>query len=170
MPVEAGAGGAPAPNVSFEWAQSLPRRGMCSSGVFVGTFMCIVQNSLPSRIDGTIVLELVGPSENQLLDVGNGTVTLLVDPSGSTAINTKVTGKVECMGRLFTGEIPETTFTPDQSGVLFQLFSGLLCASGNTAQGKLVGLLDTNSLGLAGDVTLMIGTCNCAGKFDLRAQ
>ena len=170
MPVEAGAGGAPAPNVSFEWAQSLPRRGMCSSGVFVGTFMCIVQNSLPSRIDGTIVLELVGPSENQLLDVGNGTVTLLVDPSGSTAINTKVTGKVECMSRLFSGEIPETTFTPDQSGVLFQLFSGLLCASGNTAKGTLVGKLDANSLGLAGDVTLMIGTCNCAGKFDLRAQ
>lgn len=159
-----------APQVSFDWMETVPSRGMCNGAVFVGSFVCTVQNSLPSRIEGTIVLDLTGPSESQQLDVANGTVTLLVDPSGTTAINAKVSGRVACMGRTFIGEIPETTFTPTQSGVLFQLFSGLLCASGNTAKGILGGKLDADALSLTGNINLMIGTCNCAGTFDLRAQ
>ena len=159
-----------APKVRFDWMETLPSRGMCSGAVFVGSFSCTVQNSLPTRLDGTIVLDLVGPSETQQLDVANGTVTLLSDPSGNTAINTKVTGKVACMSRSFSGEIPETMFTPDQTGVLFQVFSGLLCASGNTAKGTLEGKLDPDALSLTGTVTLMIGSCSCAGTFDLRAQ
>jgi hypothetical protein len=170
MPVESGVGGSVAPRVHFDWTETSSSRGMCSGAVFVGGFSCTVQNSLPTRIDGTIVLDLVGPSEAQILDAANGTVTLLVDPSGMTAINTKVTGKLACMNRSFTGEIPETMFTPDQTGVLFQVFSGLLCASGNTAKGTLDGKLDSDALSLAGNVMLMIGTCSCAGTFDLRAQ
>ena len=60
--------------VSFDWVETLPSRGMCSSAKFVGSFSCTVQNSLPTRIEGTIVLELAGPSEMQQLDVASGTI------------------------------------------------------------------------------------------------
>lgn len=170
MPVESGVGGVVARDVHFDWMETVPNRGMCSGAVFVGSFACTVQNTLPTRIEGTIVLELAGPSEMQQLDVASGTVTLLVDPSGMTAINTRIAGRVACMDRIFIGQIPETMFTPTQSGVLFQLFSGLLCASGNTAKGILTGKLDADALSLAGDVRLTVGSCICDGTFDLRAQ
>jgi hypothetical protein len=155
----------------FEWTQKLP--GMCSGANYVGSVSCNVQNGIPgTRIDGTLVLDLVGPSESQELDVGKGTLNLLVDPTNMVSLMTAVTGTASCMDKSLTGEVPETMFTGDQVGLPFQLLLGVFCGAGTTAtsiKGTLVGVLDPRG-SLFGDLALMIGTCICEGPFELRQQ
>ncbi|HKU44794.1 MAG TPA: hypothetical protein VJR89_41835 [Polyangiales bacterium] len=167
---QAGSGGHVRPDVRFDWTETVPGRGMCSGSVFIGSFNCTVQNSLPARLDGTIVLNLMGPNESQQLDAESGILAVTLDPTGMNNITAPVNGKVVCSNnRSFLGDVPPTMPTADQTGVLFQVFSGLLCASNNVVKGTLVGTLDADALSLRGDIMLGVGACNCRGTFDLRA-
>ena len=158
-------------NARFEWTQKLP--GMCSGANFIGSVSCNVQNGIPgTRIDGTLVLDLVGPSEAQELELKTGTLNLLVDPAGTSTLMTTVSGTASCMSRSFTGEVPETMFTGDQVGIPFQLLLGVFCGEGTIAtsiKGTLKGTLDRGGW-LSGELALTIGTCNCEGPFVLRPQ
>jgi hypothetical protein len=158
-------------NARFEWTQKLP--DMCTGANFIGSVSCNVQNGIPgTRIDGTLVLDLVGPSESQELQLETGTLNLLVDPAGMSSLMTTVTGTASCMSKSFTGEVPETMFTGDQVGIPFQLLLGVFCGAGtiaNSIKGTLTGELDRFGT-LSGELALMIGTCNCEGPFVLRPQ
>jgi hypothetical protein len=155
---------------TFEWGQTLP--GSCRGQNFVGTFSCIVQNSIPNtRIDGTLLVDFAAPSEAQTLDAQNSTLNLLTDPVNNASLMTPVTGKATCSTRLFKGDVPPTVFTGDQVGAGFQLIIGLFCGSGamgGTISGTLLGQLDGGTL--SGQMALTIGTCACEGPFNLRAQ
>jgi hypothetical protein len=168
---ESGTGTQVDQNARFEWTQKLP--GMCSGANFAGTVSCNVQNGIPgTRIDGTLVLDLVGPSEAQELELKAGTLNLLVDPAGMTSLMTAVTGTASCMSKSFAGEVPETMFTGDQVGIPFQLLLGVFCGAGTTAmsvKGTIAGVLDRGG-SLSGELALMIGTCSCEGPFVLRPQ
>jgi hypothetical protein len=161
-------------DVRFEWTQTLPGRGMCGAGKFIGPVTCNIEGGIPgTHLDGTLVLDLVGPSETQELDVETGSANFIVDPTNVVSLTVPVTGNAMCSNRFFAGEVPETTFTGDDVGLAFQLVLGVFCASGpmgNTAKGFLEGHLDPDSLSLMGDIRLTIGSCECSGPFDLRAQ
>jgi hypothetical protein len=173
MQGESGTGGTVDQNATFEWTQKLP--GMCSGANFLGTVSCNLQNGIPgTRIDGTLVLDLVGPSEAQELDVESGKLNLLTDPTNMSSLMMPVTGSASCMNKTFSGDVPETMFTPDQVGLGLQIL-GLFCGvatTDTTIKGTLIGQLDQgpNGLTLFGDMALTIGMCTCEGPFELRAQ
>jgi hypothetical protein len=109
--VEPAAAGAPAvdpgpsqapsaldPDVSFDWEQSLPGRGTCRAGVYVGTFQCVT-DGLPVLITGQVTLGFSGSSETQLLSVTDGSVGDL----WGELFNAGVQGELDCVEQEFSG-------------------------------------------------------------------
>ena len=161
-------------DVQFRWTETLPGRGKCAAGVYVGSYTCNTQNGIPgTHVDGTLVLRFVGPSELQQLDVEKGSVNLLVDPTSTVSFDAPVTGKVACTSKSFTGEIPEHMFSGEAFSLGTQLLLLGFCATAPTdssVKGTLQGKLDADGLSLTGDIVLTIGTCDCKGTYDLRTQ
>jgi len=156
-------------NVRFEWTETLPPADRCTGAFFLGSFSCPIDNSpLPSALDGTIWLDMVGPSELQLLESKAGVLTVPIAMDGATAITASANGRAVCTTRVFRGDIPEMTLSPDQTGLFFSLIAGLFCSAGNTVKGQMVGTLARDVL--SGTIAMNIGSCTCTGTFNLRAQ
>jgi hypothetical protein len=160
------------PDASFEWTATVPTRGVCTGGRFSGTFSCDLLNAplglpIPSRLEGTIVLELVGPTERQTLDVSQGTINVIT--ASPMSFDAGVKGTVTCSGNAFVGEVQETTVTKAQLGTPIEIIWVVQTPS-TTVQGSLAGRLDPQSLALAGEITIRISNGMCQGPFDLRAQ
>ena len=160
------------PNVRFEWTQTRPAPDRCAGGSFVGTFNCPVEDA-PLPLAGTIFLSMVGPSEMQILESEIGILNvplpgLVPDPMGLMGINTPVTGRAECIGRMFRGDIPEATLTAEQTGLLFSIATFLACSAGSTVTGQMVGQLAGDTV--SGQIAMTIGSCSCSGTFELRAS
>jgi hypothetical protein len=156
-------------HVTFEWTQKLP--GMCSGANFVGSVSCNLQNGAISgpRLDGTLVLNLVGPSESQELNVDSGSLNLILDPTGNVVLMSPATGTASCMNKTFLGAVPQRMFTTDEIGLGFQLVL-LLCGAGTTSlSGSVIGALDVQGR-LYGTLALTMGMCTCEGPFELRPQ
>lgn len=156
-------------DVRFDWTQKLP--GMCSGANFVGNVWCNLQNGglEGPRIDGTLVLNLAGPSESQELTVESGSsLNLILDPMGRLLMS-PVTGSLSCINKTFNGTVPERTFTDDETGLPFQIVL-LLCGGGESSlSGAVTGSLDADGV-LYGALSLTLGTCTCEGPFELRPQ
>jgi hypothetical protein len=168
MPGDSGAGGPIDQNVRFEWTQTLPPADRCAGAFFVGRFNCPIENSpIPSALDGTLWLDMVGPSEMQLLESKAGGLNVPLSMDNEVSITTGASGRAVCTSRAFRGDIPEMTLPPEQTGIFFSLIAGLLCSAGNTVKGTMVGTLARDVL--SGDIAMNIGSCTCRGKFEARA-
>jgi hypothetical protein len=84
------------PDARFEWTQSLPGRGTCRAGVYVGAFQCVT-DGLPVLITGQVTLTLAGSPESQLLTVLDGRVG---DLAGEL-FDADVEGELDCVDRHF---------------------------------------------------------------------
>jgi hypothetical protein len=159
------------PDAAFDWTATLPSRGMCAGGRFSGTFGCDLQNApllpIPSRVEGTIVLDLVGPTEAQTLDVATGTINIIT--ASPMSFDAGIEGAVLCAGNGFMGQVQETNVTQAQLGPLITFLWNVMTPNA-TLQGALGGRLDAQSLSLTGEITMLIGGGTCRGPFDLRAQ
>jgi hypothetical protein len=157
-------------NVKFEWTQKLP--GMCSGANFVGSVSCPLMSGgiQGPRLDGTLLLDLVGPSELQELKAESGSLNLILDPTGNVVLMSPANGTASCMNKTFMGAVPERTFMNDDTGLAFQLVLLTLCGAGTTTlSGSIVGSLDVDGR-LYGVLALTIGMCTCEGPFVLRPQ
>lgn len=157
--------------ITFDWTQKLP--GMCSPTNYLGTVTCSLQSGgiTVTRIDGTLVLDLVGPSESQELKVERGSLSLLPDASGGMSLTAPVTGSASCLNdKPFKGNIPPSTFTTEEIGLLQNVALVLLCATGdNSYMGGITGSIDTDGT-LNGLLALTLGSCVCESTFALRPQ
>jgi hypothetical protein len=156
--------------VTFEWTQKPP--AMCSASNYVGTVACALANGglTVTGIDGTLVLDLVGPSESQELKVEKGTLTLLPGASNGMPLTAAVTGTASCATKQFSGMIPQRDFSPDEIGVLQNVALVLLCATdSNSYKGAILGDLEADG-SLSGTLSLTLGSCECISQFRLRPQ
>jgi hypothetical protein len=157
--------------VKFEWKQKLPGE-MCTGANFVGSVSCPLTSGgiQGPRLDGTLLLDLVGPSESQELKAESGSLNLILDPTGSVVLMSPANGTASCMTKTFNGAVPERTFTSDETGLAFQLVLLTLCGAGTSSlSASIVGSLDADGR-LRGTLALTIGTCICEGPFVLRPQ
>lgn len=156
--------------ITFEWTQKPP--AMCSASNYVGTVACALANGglTVTLINGTLVLDLVGPSESQELKVEQGTLSLLPDATNGMSLTASVTGTASCVTKHFSGMIPQRDFTPDEIGVLQNVAVVLLCATdSNSYKGAILGDLQPDG-SLDGTLSLTLGNCVCESQFRLRPQ
>lgn len=159
------------PEAAFDWTATLPSRGTCTGGRFSGTFSCDLLNApllpIPSRVEGTIVLDLIGPTEAQTLDVERGTINVIT--ASPMSFDAGVEGAISCADNGFSGKLREANVTQEELGPLITFLWNVMTPN-TTVQGDLVGRLDAQSLSLTGEIMMNIGGGMCRGPFDLRAQ
>jgi hypothetical protein len=93
------------PSVTFNWVQTLPGRGTCKEGVYVGSFQCTLDGLPPLPIAGQIVFTLDGSTEDQLLSITEGK---FADLTGAL-FQAKLAGSLDCLRRSFSAMTQEGT-------------------------------------------------------------
>jgi hypothetical protein len=151
---------------SFDWARTEPGGGGgCVGGLYQGAFSCAPEGLNVIPIEGSMTVELIGPTEGQTLDVSFGSLQSV--PAGGTGFEAVVTGKVACAGYTFMGKVEEVPVTVEQLGVVVQILWNVGTPS-TTLSGYLVGRLTPQSL--EGEIQLIMVTNTCKGQFALRVQ
>jgi hypothetical protein len=107
MPRDAGPDGAVAvspepdpdldPMVQFVWTETVPGRGTCKAGTYVGSFTCTGADG--RVVTGQVLITLAGSPEEQRLTVSAGAVK---DLTGAI-FNSGMSGMLDCQTRRFSG-------------------------------------------------------------------
>lgn len=151
------------PDVTFEWTETLPGKGTCRAGLYIGKFSCIPVGSDAGAADrigpvsGQAVFTLrSGSAEEQVLTISSG--TLFDDLFGVLYVpNVKLEGELKCADRHF-----EATAHGESWGL--GMFSVALSGS-----------LDDQQLVIEGDLAV-VGLLepdsepgHCVGTFEVNA-
>jgi hypothetical protein len=155
------------PNIAFDWSPTVPGgTDACSGGILQGAFTCNPVDALISvPIEGSITIELIGPTESHTLEVSSGSLRSV--GVGGTGFELQLRGKVACSGFGFMGSVEEASVNADQLGVLLAALWNLQTPA-VVVQGWLAGQLSPRQLW--GDITLLIGPNRCVGPFTARMQ
>jgi hypothetical protein len=134
---------------TFDWTETLPGKGTCKSGRYVGGFECTMTGlgGLPVSISGEIAFTLTGSPEEQNLTVEDGALSGLFFSAG-------LSGNLDCRQDSFAGLSDD----------------GMLQAGGpGTFTAWLVGAFDDQSLGIEGSFSIVNDqNQTCAGTFGVQ--
>jgi hypothetical protein len=137
------------PKATFEWTETLPGKGTCKAGRYVGGFECTMTGlgGLPVSISGEIAFTLTGSPEEQSLTVEDGSLSGLFFSAG-------LSGNLDCRQDNFAGLSDD----------------GMLEAGGpGTFTAWLVGAYDDQSLGIEGSFSIVNDqNQSCRGSFGVQ--
>jgi hypothetical protein len=137
------------PNATFDWTETLPGKGTCKAGRYVGGFECTMPGvtGLPVSISGEIAFNLTGSPEEQSLTVEDGTLSGLF-------FGAELSGNLDCQQDAFTGLSD----------------GGMLDVGGpGTFTAWLAGAYDDQSLGIEGSFSIVNDqNQTCVGTFGVQ--
>jgi hypothetical protein len=137
------------PNARFDWTETAPGHGTCGPATFAGNFSCEMSPALlAAHVEGSLLLNLDGRSESQLLGITAGELTAF-DDGMEQFLSAAVGGELNCATRALTAAVQPTK---------------------TTVTGNLHGFFDPRALTITGDVTLEFeAQTTCKGTYSVRA-
>jgi hypothetical protein len=151
------------PNVKFEWTETLPGRGTCRAGTYVGSFSCVTNTFPPLPIDGKLAFTLEGSSEEQLLRITEGRISDL----GDVLFSAELDGELRCLEHSFSA-VTVNGMAVDWAApqVIGQPFVPTFRSFDTTIEGN----FDDQALVISGDWLMVNDTGDlCDGQFSTTA-
>ena len=143
--------------VKFAWTETLPGKGTCRQGQYIGRFTCVTDADAASSLfplppSGQLVFTLEGSVEEQILSITEGSVK---DEFGLFFIG-GLRGTLQCTDKQFQAVSVE--------GISYSLFGT------STFEATLEGEFDDQSLVIEGDFTMVDPEGQrCSGTFEVGA-
>lgn len=135
------------PNIDFKWPESLPGKGTCQPGTYTGQFECdytspneFMPGELP--LSGPVMLKLEKSANGEFLEIADGTLGGVA--AGILGFHTNLSGRLNCAELTFQAEAVDGEFGVGDPPLPFGMVTG-----------SLTGTLDTQTLTLSGEWTLM---------------